>query len=134
MQQARRGSSGGTVVKGAGPKTKKDKGKNKNQAASSSSVRKKGTGGSGGGNAAVDDGLLTDIRLSDDVGQYVCGLLYHASLAAMQDLRTMYRDKGSHGARGVVFLHVPPLEGEEELARGLEVVLALISALVESIT
>ncbi|KXJ86878.1 hypothetical protein Micbo1qcDRAFT_236639 [Microdochium bolleyi] len=74
-----------------------------------------------------------DVRLSDDVGDYVCGLLYYASMAAMQQLRDRVGRRYS-GARNVVFLHVPPLEGEAALAKGLEVVVALIKALAESVT
>lgn len=78
-----------------------------------------------------------DVRLSDDVGDYVCGLLYYASMAAMQqqeDMGQAGRRARRGGARSVVFLHIPPLEGDEGLAKGVEVVLALIEALVESVT
>ncbi|CAH0055832.1 unnamed protein product [Clonostachys solani] len=66
-----------------------------------------------------------DVRFSDDVGTWVCGLVYYSSLVEFS--------KGSGGQRNVVFLHVPPLAGDSELEMGKEVVLCLIMALVESL-
>jgi pyroglutamyl-peptidase len=63
-----------------------------------------------------------DVRLSDDVGTFVCGFIYYVSLLEMQK---------RSGRRDVVFLHVPRLEGEEQVGLGTQVVKALIEALVE---
>lgn len=68
---------------------------------------------------------LPDVRFSDDVGAWVCGLVYYSSLVEFS--------KSSGGQRNVVFLHVPPLSGDSELEMGKEVVLCLIMALVESL-
>lgn len=65
-----------------------------------------------------------DVRLSDDVGDYVCGLVYYTSLAEMT--------KTGMGKGNAVFLHVPPLVGDTELEKGREVVLSLILAMVEA--
>ncbi|VUC23501.1 unnamed protein product [Clonostachys rosea] len=68
---------------------------------------------------------VPDVRFSDDVGNYVCGLLYYSSLVEVS--------KTGGGQRNVVFLHVPPLSGDSELEMGKELVLCLIMALVESL-
>lgn len=89
-----------------------------------------GAGGGGqarrgkGGQKNSAAGAAPDVRLSDDVGDYVCGLVYYTSLAEMS--------RRGDGRRNVVFLHVPPLSGDAELEKGKEVVLSLIMALVES--
>jgi pyroglutamyl-peptidase len=62
-----------------------------------------------------------DVRLSDDVGTYVCGFQYYVS---------MFEAQRRSGGRNVVFLHVPRLEGEEQVAVGVKVVEELIRALV----
>jgi hypothetical protein len=62
-----------------------------------------------------------DVQVSDDVGTYVCGFQYYTSMLEVQK-RTMRRD--------VVFLHVPRLEGEEEIMVGVRVAEELIKALV----
>ena len=72
-----------------------------------------------------ESGELADVRLSDDVGTYVCGLAYYTSLVEM--------GKRGDGKRNVVFFHIPPLNGDAELEAGKRVTLALISALVEAI-
>lgn len=64
---------------------------------------------------------MVDVRLSDDVGTYVCGFMYYASMLEMQK-RTAKRD--------VVFLHVPRLKGSEEMGIGVDVARELISSLV----
>jgi pyroglutamyl-peptidase len=64
-----------------------------------------------------------DVRLSDDVGNYVCGFVYYTSLEHL--------DKKDR-ERPVLFLHVPPLDRLEEIRKGRETVLALIRAVVES--
>ena len=65
-----------------------------------------------------------DVRVTDDVGTFVCGFAYYASLAEMAK-----REDGA--ARRAVFLHVPPLETEAEMEMGREVVVALVKALAE---
>jgi pyroglutamyl-peptidase len=65
-----------------------------------------------------------EVRQSDDVGSYVCGFVYYTSLE--------YFERRNQGDRPVLFLHVPPLEGDKELGKGKEVVLALIRAIAES--
>ena len=62
-----------------------------------------------------------DIRQSDDVGTYVCGLNYYVSMMEMQK-RT--------GKRNVVFFHVPKLDTQSEIAVGVKVTEELIKALV----
>lgn len=62
-----------------------------------------------------------DVRLSDDMGSYVCGFNYFISLLKMQN-RT--------GGRDVVFFQVPQLETEEEICTGVRVTEELIKALV----
>lgn len=122
-----------TAVKGAGPKTKKK------TATTVTSSRKKGASAAApaktkkkGSNSRL---LPPDIQLSDDVGSYVCGLLYYASLAAVQDERKKVpsRDPDVPWTKHVLFLHVPPMEGEEELRQGAEVITALVQALVAEI-
>ena len=95
----------------------------------------RGRGGNVGGNGN-NISLLEDIdaRHTDDVGSYVCGLVYYASLAALAERR---RD----GARYAVFLHVPPFAPgaaaaaaavqEEDWRKGSSVLAALLEALAE---
>lgn len=61
-----------------------------------------------------------NVQISDDVGTYACGFQYYTSMLEVQK-RTMRRD--------VVFLHVPRLEGEEEIMVGVRVAEELIKAL-----
>lgn len=61
-----------------------------------------------------------DVRLSDDVGTYVCGFQYYTSMLEMQKRK---------GARDVVFFHVPRLESEDEIKVGIRVTEELIKAL-----
>jgi pyroglutamyl-peptidase len=70
------------------------------------------------------DRQVVDVRLSDDVGTYVCGFQYYVSMLEAQK-------KG--GRRDVVFLHVPMLKGEGNVAVGIKVVEELIKALVGSL-
>ncbi|KAK7755298.1 hypothetical protein SLS62_002804 [Diatrype stigma] len=79
-----------------------------------------------GGKAPSSDAAV-DVRHTDDVGNYVCGLLYYASLAELAQ-----RGGGGDGSRYVVFLHVPPLRTEEEFHRGSLVLAALVETLVEA--
>lgn len=76
----------------------------------------------GKGKAGEAQGKKVDVRASDDVGTYVCGLIYFASMVEME------RRKGT---RDVVFLHVPPLDGEGEVGVGVEVVKEAVIALVD---
>lgn len=68
-------------------------------------------------------GPATDVRVSDEVGDFVCGFIYYLSLSVLE------REKRK---RDVVFLHVPRLEGREGIEMGVKVVEALMRALVES--
>lgn len=63
------------------------------------------------------------VRLSDDVGTYVCGFQYYASMLEMQK-------KG--GKRNVLFFHVPRLETADEVKIGVKVTGELIRALVDA--
>lgn len=65
-----------------------------------------------------------DLRISDDVGSYVCGFVYYASLE--------YSWKKGGRDMPVVFMHVPSLPGKEDIAKGEKVTLALIRAISES--
>ena len=71
--------------------------------------------------------LLTDedVRPSSNAGRYLCEYIYYASM-----LESWRRDPG--GIRRYMFLHVPSGTTEEDLGRGIRVVLALIAALVGS--
>ncbi|KAF2832537.1 peptidase C15, pyroglutamyl peptidase I-like protein [Ophiobolus disseminans] len=64
---------------------------------------------------------MIDVRLSDDVGTYVCGFQYYVGMLEMQK---------QTGKRNVVFLHVPRVETEEEVRIGIRVAEELIRALV----
>jgi pyroglutamyl-peptidase len=72
------------------------------------------------GKPRKEGGLDVDVRLSDDVGTFVCGFAYYVGLLEMQRRR---------GRRDVVFLHVPMLVGEE-VGVGVEVTEELIKAFV----
>lgn len=63
-----------------------------------------------------------DLRSSDDVGNYVCGLLYYVSLL-------WFYAKDEPGR--VLFLHVPSLQGEVTLGTGRDMVVTLIKAVLE---
>jgi pyroglutamyl-peptidase len=64
-----------------------------------------------------------DVRVSDDVGSYVCGFAYYLSLE-------MLWKSGKKG--NVMFLHVPSLGGDMDMDTGLEVTLSLIKAIAEN--
>ncbi|KAF1951507.1 peptidase C15, pyroglutamyl peptidase I-like protein [Byssothecium circinans] len=66
---------------------------------------------------------IVDVRLSDDVGTYMCGFMFYVSLLEM--------GKGRNGRRDVVFLHVPGLQATEEIDTGVNVTTKAIEALVE---
>lgn len=76
-----------------------------------------------GGGKSKGEKRKVDVRLSDDVGTYVCGLIHCSSLVEMQK-RT--------GRRDVVFSHVPPLDGKGEVDVGVEVTKELVVALVDA--
>jgi pyroglutamyl-peptidase len=67
-------------------------------------------------------GKKVDVRLSDDVGSYVCGFVYYCSLEWMKK-----RGKEER----VVFCHVPPLGREKDIEKGRQIVIALVKALAE---
>jgi hypothetical protein len=73
------------------------------------------------GKKGLGEADVADVRLSDDVGDYVCGLVYYTALAEM----------AKRGSLNAVFLHVPPCPGDADVEKGKEVVIALIMALVE---
>jgi pyroglutamyl-peptidase len=89
-------------------KGKKSKGKPKQEPAENSSTKMKGSS------------EQVDVRLSDDVGNYVCGFQYYVSLLEMQK---------STGRRNTVFFHVPYLDDEEEISVGVRVTEGLIRTL-----
>ena len=62
-----------------------------------------------------------DVRLSNDVGLYVCGFSYYVSLLEMQK---------QTGRRDVVFFHVLTLETEEGTCTGVQVMEELMKVLV----
>ncbi|KAF8848515.1 peptidase C15, pyroglutamyl peptidase I-like protein [Acephala macrosclerotiorum] len=70
---------------------------------------------------------MSELRASDDVGCYVCGFVYYASL------EYYWKRDGSQGKRRVLFLHVPKLEGAEEIIRGRDITIDLIKAVSESL-
>lgn len=69
-------------------------------------------------------GKGVDVRLSDDVGSYVCGFVYYTSLE--------HYWKREDANKAVVFMHVPPLNGEKDIEKGKGVVVSLIQSLAES--
>jgi len=78
---------------------------------------------------------LPDLRHTDDVGSYVCGLLYYSTLAELVRI-TNERAAATTATSGkreiegkAVFLHVPLLLGDEQFKAGYEVVVALMRAL-----
>jgi len=66
---------------------------------------------------------VVDLRTSDDVGSYVCGFVYYTSLE-------WFWKKGKQ--RSVLFLHVPSLDEEKDIAKGVKVTTALIEAVVNN--
>jgi pyroglutamyl-peptidase len=76
-----------------------------------------------GGKGPKTKQLEADVRLSNDVGNYVCGLVYYTSLAELA--------RRNGGKANAVFLHVPPLSTEQDLERGCVVLVSLIEALAE---
>ncbi len=72
--------------------------------------------------AAAGDLAADDVRWSDDVGFYLCGFIYYTGLAEL----------GKTRPRDVAFMHVPNLQGDDEIATGVDVTIELINSLVES--
>ena len=66
-----------------------------------------------------------DLHISDDPGRYLCDFIYYSSMA---HLRAQQRP------RKVVFLHVPATATEESIARGRDLAVNLIRAIVDSET
>ncbi|KAH9880095.1 hypothetical protein J1614_002121 [Plenodomus biglobosus] len=72
------------------------------------------------------DASTPDVRISRDPGNFLCGFIYYNSLAHYYSLK---KDE-----RPVVFLHVPDISrSEDEMQKGLDVTIALIKALVQSL-
>jgi pyroglutamyl-peptidase len=65
-----------------------------------------------------------DLRVSDDVGNYVCGFAYYLSLEKFWRLGA---------SRPVLFFHVPPLSSKKDIEDGIKITIALIQAVVGSI-
>ncbi|KAH6721710.1 hypothetical protein BKA61DRAFT_162563 [Leptodontidium sp. MPI-SDFR-AT-0119] len=72
------------------------------------------------------DKAIADVRTSDDVGNYVCGFVYYASL------EWFWRKYGPQGRRRVLFFHVPNMQGKDDFERGKDVTTALIKAVSDS--
>lgn len=64
-----------------------------------------------------------DLRISQDAGRYMCEFIYFSSLAHLYKQDRL---------RKVVFIHVPSDASHKAVARGRELVVNLIRALVES--
>lgn len=62
------------------------------------------------------------VKLSDEVGNYVCGFCYYVALLHLQ----MFT-----GHRHAVFIHVPRLDTEADLALGVKVTQEVVRALVQ---
>jgi pyroglutamyl-peptidase len=71
--------------------------------------------------------LTADLRPSDDPGRYLCGFIYYVSMAWFMKRKDEYK-----GERPVVFLHVPDLPSEAQVAQGREVAVGLIKGMVGS--
>jgi len=68
---------------------------------------------------------ISDVRISKDPGNFLCGFIYYNSLAHYYSIT---RDQ-----RPVIFLHVPNISRcEEDMKEGIDVTIALIKALVQS--
>jgi pyrrolidone-carboxylate peptidase len=69
--------------------------------------------------------MSANLRVSDDVGNYVCGFAYYLSLEKFWK---------SADSRPVVFIHVPPLPSKKDVEEGVEATIALVQAVVASRT
>lgn len=67
-----------------------------------------------------------DVRPSDDPGNYLCGFIYYSTMA------WYWAQNGKGKERPVLFLHVPDLPTEAQVAGGREVAVGLIRAMAES--
>ncbi|KAK8054053.1 hypothetical protein PG996_013354 [Apiospora saccharicola] len=83
------------------------------------------TGGKKGTKGAKEEQRDVDVRLSNDVGTYVCGFIYYLSLLEMEK---------NGRTRNTVFFHVPPLGTEDEVDIGVRVTENLVQALVDRFT
>lgn len=63
-----------------------------------------------------------DLRISEDAGHYLCDFIYFSSLAHLYKRNEQRR---------VVFLHVPCEANKETVAKGTELAVNLIRAMVE---
>ncbi|KAK8044566.1 hypothetical protein PG993_004590 [Apiospora rasikravindrae] len=91
----------------------------------SGAAKAQGSGKKGAkGSKEKEEQKEVDVRLSDDVGTYVCGFIYYLSLLEMEK-------KGKK--RNTVFFHVPPLGTEDEVQVGLKVTESLIQALADAV-
>lgn len=76
-------------------------------------------------NGVAADKACSDVRISTDPGNFLCGFIYYNSLAHYFGIK--------EDEKPVIFLHVPDLtSSEEKMKEGWEVTVALIKALVES--
>ena len=66
-----------------------------------------------------------DLRPSNNAGHYLCDFIYYASMLE-------YWRREPRGQRPCMFLHVPSGLEEEDIRRGREAALGLITALVAS--
>jgi pyroglutamyl-peptidase len=76
--------------------------------------------------ATTDDVMSAeDVRWSDNVGIYLCAFIYYADMVEMSK-------SGKDKKRNVAFLHVPDMNTTEEVAMGVEIVIDLVQALVQT--
>ncbi|KAH7357267.1 hypothetical protein BKA65DRAFT_548649 [Rhexocercosporidium sp. MPI-PUGE-AT-0058] len=78
------------------------------------------------GKSKGKDKAIADVRTSDDVGNYVCGFVYYASL------EWFWKKYGPQGERKVLFFHVPNMHGGDDYERGKYVAITLIEAVISS--
>jgi pyroglutamyl-peptidase len=69
-----------------------------------------------------------DLRMSDDVGTYVCGFVYYTSLECFWK-----KGEEGEGEMPVVFMHAPSLPEKDDVEKGTKVNIALIKGIAESI-
>lgn len=67
----------------------------------------------------------SDIRPSDDPGNYLCGFVYYLSMS-------WFFKRNHKGERPVMFLHVPDCPNPADVEEGRTIAIELIRALVES--
>ncbi|KAK7931590.1 hypothetical protein PG985_002302 [Apiospora marii] len=89
---------------------------------SASGAGKAQINGKKGAKGPKEEQREVDVRLSDDVGTYVCGFMYYLSLLEMEN-------RGKN--RNTVFFHVPPLGTEDEVNIGLKVTEHLVQVLAD---